>query len=386
AANLSRRGVLGSRLTRVTTVGRGGPVTAVVRPRADDTTRECTCSCGARASPGRRSTVSSSSSTRPDPSTSRRTSPVPGWPSCSPRTAPSRSSPTRSSPSTGSDARPLRRTRRPSSTTSGRRGCCGDLARGGPVSDEDGELLDPLDLQIESRNQRRSVGRLWQLVRRSTRLVWAAGRMLFVGLLVVQVVAALVLAGQVVVVESFLASILDLGPGDGVPSGLVLTTLALAGLMALASVLDAVRGKLSRYLGESVARRTYQDVLDAATGVSLRHFESSTFYARLQRVEAAATSRPFHVTQALLGIVGGLTATLGVGAVLVGIHPVLLPLLLVGGLPMILTNRRESRLEFRFTVDQTPPQGQRFYLSYLLTTRDEAKEIRAFDLGQPLRS
>ncbi|HLT84943.1 MAG TPA: ABC transporter ATP-binding protein [Phototrophicaceae bacterium] len=254
------------------------------------------------------------------------------------------------------------------------------------MSDEDGELLDPLDLQIESRNQRRSVGRLWQLVRRSTRLVWAAGRMLFVGLLVVQVVAALVLAGQVVVVESFLASILDLGPGDGVPSGLVLTTLALAGLMALASVLDAVRGKLSRYLGESVARRTYQDVLDAATGVSLRHFESSTFYDRLQRVEAAATSRPFHVTQALLGIVGGLTATLGVGAVLVGIHPVLLPLLLVGGLPMILTNRRESRLEFRFTVDQTPPQRQRFYLSYLLTTRDEAKEIRAFDLGQPLRS
>ncbi|WP_413452156.1 ABC transporter ATP-binding protein [Georgenia phoenicis] len=252
------------------------------------------------------------------------------------------------------------------------------------MTDDGGDFLDPLDLQIESRNQRRSVGRLWQLVRRSTQLVWAAGRLLFVGLLVVQVLAALVLAGQVLVVEAFLSSILTLGPGDGLPSSLVLATLALAGLMALGSLLDAVRGKLSRYLGESVARRTYQEVLDAATGVSLRYFESATFYDRLQRVEAAATSRPFQVTQALLGIVGGLTATVGVGAVLIGIHPVLLPLLLVGGLPMILTNRRESRLEFGFTVDQTPHQRQRFYLSYLLTTRNEAKEIRAFDLGRPL--
>jgi ATP-binding cassette subfamily B protein len=101
-------------------------------------------------------------------------------------------------------------------------------------------------------------------------------------------------------------------------------------------------------------------------------------------VQASATTRPFQVTQALLGLVGGLTATVGVGAVLVGIHPVLLPLLLLGGLPMVLTNRRESRLEFGFTVDQTPPQRQRLYLSYLLTTRDEAKEVRAFDIGGPL--
>ncbi|WP_324649613.1 ABC transporter ATP-binding protein [Georgenia sp. H159] len=254
------------------------------------------------------------------------------------------------------------------------------MTDGGP------DPLDPLDLRIESRNQRRSAGRLWQLLRRSTRLVWAAGRLLFVGLLVVQVVAALVLAGQVLVVEAFLTAVLDLGPGEGVPQGLVLATLALAGLMAAAALLDSVRGSMSRYLGESVARRTYQDVLDAATGVSLRYFESAAFYDRLQRVEGSATTRPFQVTQALLGIVGGLTATVGVGAVLVGIHPALLPLLLLGGLPMILTNRRESRLEFGFTVDQTPHQRQRFYLGYLLTARDEAKEVRAFDLGPPLRA
>lgn len=253
------------------------------------------------------------------------------------------------------------------------------------MTDEPPAPLDPLDLRIDSRNQRRSVARLWQLLRRSTCLVWGAGRALFVGLLVLQVLAALVLATQVVVVESLLSAVLELGPGGGVPESLLLATLALSGLMALGALLGALRANLSRYLGESVARRTYQDVLDVAAGVSLRYFESAVFYDRLQRVEASAASRPFQVTQALLGLVGGLTATVGVGVVLAGIHPILLPLLLLGGLPMILTNRRESRLEFGFTVDQTPRQRQRFYLSYLLTTRDEAKEVRAFDIGRSLR-
>ena len=160
------------------------------------------------------------------------------------------------------------------------------------MSETPAERFDPLDLQVESRNQRRSLTRLWRLLRRSTRLVWSAGRLLLVGLLVVQVVTALVLAAQVVVVEAFLGAVIDLGSGTAEPGALVLPTLALSGLMALSALLGSVRGYLTRYLGDAVARRTYQDVLDAATGVSLRHFESSTFYDRLQRVEAAATTRP----------------------------------------------------------------------------------------------
>ncbi|WP_299277384.1 ATP-binding cassette domain-containing protein [uncultured Georgenia sp.] len=254
------------------------------------------------------------------------------------------------------------------------------------MTEQDTEPVDPLDLQVESRSQRRSVARLWHLLRRSTRLVWSAGRLLLVGLLAVQVAAALVLAAQVLVVEVFLAAVIALGSGAAEASALLLPTLALSGLMALTALLNAVRGYLSRYLGEAVARRTHQDVLDAATGVCLRHFESAAFHDRLQRVEAAAATRPFQVTQALLGMVGGLTATVGVGAVLVGIHPLLLPLLLLGGLPVVLTNRRESRLEFGFTVEQTHPHRLRHYLNHLLTSRDEAKEIRAFDLGAPLRA
>ena len=253
------------------------------------------------------------------------------------------------------------------------------------MSADELDSLDPLDLQVESRNQRRSLGRLWRLVARSVRLVWSAGRLLFVGLLTVQITAAVLLAGQVLVVERLLAAVLELDGGGAEPVDLVWPTLALAGLMAGSTVLGAVRKNMGRYLGESVARRTYQEFLGMAGGVSLRHFESAAFYDRLQRVEASVTTRPFQVTQALFSIIGGFTATLGVGAVLVGTHPLLPLLLIIGGAPTLLSNRRESRREFAFSVDQTPRRRRRFYLSYLLTGRDDAKEIRAFDLGGMLR-
>lgn len=247
------------------------------------------------------------------------------------------------------------------------------------------ELAGPFDARGGASSRWRAAGRLWRLLGRSTRLVWSAGRLLLVALLVCQVAAALALAAQVVVVEAFLSAVLDLGDDGAVPGSLVLAAVALSGLMALATLLGSARAYLGRYLGEAVARRTYREVLGAATGVTLRSFESAAFHDRLQRVQASATTRPFQVAQALVAVAGGLTATVGVGAVLVGIHPVLLPLLLVGGLPMLLAHRLESRREFRFTVEQTAARRERYYLSHLLSSRDEAKEIRAFDLGAPLR-
>ena len=73
---------------------------------------------------------------------------------------------------------------------------------------------------------------------------------------------------------------LELDGGQAEPADLVWPTLALAALMAGATVLGAVRRNVGRYLGEAVARRTYQEFLGMAGGVSLRYFESAAFYDR----------------------------------------------------------------------------------------------------------
>ena len=64
------------------------------------------------------------------------------------------------------------------------------------------------------------------------------------------------------------------------------------------------------------------------------------------------------------------------------VHPALLPLLLVGGVPVLLTSRRQSQLEFDFLARQTQSMRLADYLTWVQTGRDEAKEVRAFGLAR----
>lgn len=255
------------------------------------------------------------------------------------------------------------------------------------MSDESEEstYVDPLDLMVEAKSGRKSVGRFRDIVRRSVALVWGAGRLLVVCLVVLQIAAALALAAQVLVIQALLNAILELPGGQSGMSQLLPPVVALAVLTAVTAITGAVQGNIQRLLGERVARTMWHQVLDVATGVSLRHFEAPGFYDRLQRVQASAVSRPFQVTTSLMAIGGALAASIGVALAIVSLHPVLLPLLVLGGLPMLFTSRRESRLEFDFTVRRTPNDRLRWYLTYLQTHRDEAKEIRAFGLAPKLR-
>ncbi|GAA4836929.1 ABC transporter ATP-binding protein [Luteimicrobium xylanilyticum] len=244
--------------------------------------------------------------------------------------------------------------------------------------------VDLLDLALEAKSGKKSMGRLGRLVRSSVRLVWRANPRLLCVLVGVQLVSALAAAGQVLVVERLLSGIIALGDDGGSFRDVATPVIAFAALTALTAVTGSVGASITRYLGEAVSKLTWRDVLAVSTGVSLRHFESADFYDRVQRVQMNAVTRPYQVTQALLGAVSGVATSIGVGIVLLGIHPLLLPLLLVSGVPLVLTNRKESRLEFAFNVDQTHVVRERSYLSFILTGRDQAKEIRAFDLGDSL--
>jgi len=223
------------------------------------------------------------------------------------------------------------------------------------------------------------------LVRASLHLVWTAGRNLFITLVVLQLIAALALAAQVLAVQAVLDAVL-VTTGQTALATVVGPVLTLAGLTALSTIAGVAQGQIQRLLGETVARSMWRRVLGVATGVDLRHFESPEFYNRLNRVQTNAMVRPHQVTQGLLGMAGSLAASIGVGLALLGVSPMLLPLVVVGGVPILLTNRKESRLEFDFTVEQTPANRLRQYFIILQTGRNEAKEVRAFGLGKWLLS
>jgi len=165
----------------------------------------------------------------------------------------------------------------------------------------------------------------------------------------------------------------------------VVPLVALAAVTAVSSLSAPLLAQQQRLLGELVQRTTYDQVLDVTQSVDLISFESPEFFDQLQRVQAHALPRPLLVTQGLVQLLGGLAGAAGLVIALLALEPLLVPLLLVAGLPLLWVSRRGSALEFGFAVAQTPAARLRSYLRTVLTGRAEAKEVRSFAVGPSLR-
>ena len=239
-----------------------------------------------------------------------------------------------------------------------------------------------MDLATPAQDQRKSVGRLTRLMARSLSMVWQSARRPFVALVGLQILNAIALVCQVIAIELALAAVLNIPASGGVSWSLVKPVLLLAGVTALTAVIASVQVGLGRYAGELVAAVMWQRVLHVATRVDLRKFESARFYDRLQRVQASALTRPYQITYGLVATLGAAAANIGLLVAIMLIHPALLPLLLIGGVPVLITSRQQSQLEFDFLAQQTQSMRLRTYLTWVQTGRDEAKEVRAFGLAR----
>jgi ATP-binding cassette, subfamily B, bacterial len=242
--------------------------------------------------------------------------------------------------------------------------------------------IDPVDLATPAQDQRKSVDRLTRLMARSLSIVWQSARTPFLALIGLQLLNAIAVVLQIVAVELALTALLDISQSAADLWRLVQPVLLLAGLTAVTAVIASAQAGLGRYAGELVAAVMWKRVLRVATRVDLRKFESARFYDRLQRVQANALTRPYQITYGLVATMGAAAASAGLVVAIALVHPTLLPLLLIGGVPLLLTSRRQSQLEFDFSARQTQPMRLRNYLTWVQTGRDEAKEVRAFGLAR----
>jgi ATP-binding cassette subfamily B protein len=239
-----------------------------------------------------------------------------------------------------------------------------------------------MDLATPAQDQRKSVGQLTRLMARSLSMVWQSARIPFVALVGLQLLNAICVLFQIVAIQLALPAVLNFPGSDGGFWTLLQPVLLLAALIAVTAVIGSVQAGFGRYAGERVAAVMWQRVLRVATRVDLRKFESARFYDRLQRVQANALTRPYQITNGLVATIGAVAASLALVGAIMLVHPALLPLLLIGGVPMLITSRRQSQLEFDFLARQTESMRLRTYLTWVQTARDEAKEVRAFGLAR----
>jgi ATP-binding cassette, subfamily B, bacterial len=125
--------------------------------------------------------------------------------------------------------------------------------------------------------------------------------------------------------------------------------------------------------------------MDVAVAVDLIDYDRPAFYDRLQRARVNASFRPLQLANGVIGLVGAIVAVTAVGITLILIEPLIVLLVVIGGVPSLLLNRASSRVLHDFAVRQTPNDRRRAYLYQTLTRKEEAHEIRAFDSGGYLR-
>lgn len=235
-------------------------------------------------------------------------------------------------------------------------------------------------LPEESRSWRRLPG----LLLGSFRVVWRAAPREFTVNTVLQILQGAAAGAGLLVTRNVLAAVLEgSSRHDYLPA--IEQLVLLIALQTVTSLVTVYTTMQQQLVTELVQRHTSRPVTEVSTAIGLRDFDTPEFHDRLQRAQQTALVRPLQVTTAVLTMSRNLLALAGVVVALLVLSPLLLAVSLLGFIPLWLATTRISRAVYEFMLEMTPNDRKRNYVLGLLTTRDPAKEVRAFGLAGYLR-
>jgi ATP-binding cassette subfamily B protein len=237
------------------------------------------------------------------------------------------------------------------------------------------------DVPKEYRSWRRLPG----LLLGSFRMVWQAAPREFAVSTVLQLLQGAATGVQLLLVRNVLAALLT-GSSHHQYLPAIEQLAMLIALQTVVGLVGTYTNLQQQLVTELVQRHASRPVTDVATSIGLRDFDTPQFHDRMQRAQQTAMMRPLQVTSAVLTVSRSLLGLVGVVAALLILSPLLLGLSLLGFVPLWLATTRISRVVYEFMLEMTPNDRKRNYVLGLLTSRDIAKEVRAFGLARYLRA
>ncbi|MCK2184248.1 ABC transporter ATP-binding protein [Halomonas getboli] len=226
---------------------------------------------------------------------------------------------------------------------------------------------------------------------RALGLVWQTSRRLTLGLALCTLVAGVLPAvaawvGQLIV-DGMVAAMDRHEQGAAPLTDLlwpvlryVLLEAAVVALIALAQRgLAAQQSLLRALLGQKVNVM----ILEKAGTLSLAQFEDSEFYDKLTRARREASTRPLGLVNKTFSLLQNAISLASFGVLLVGFSPWALLVLVVGALPVFLSEARFSGDAFRLFRWRSPQTRMQMYLETVLAREDSIKEVKLFGL-EPL--
>jgi ATP-binding cassette subfamily B protein len=226
--------------------------------------------------------------------------------------------------------------------------------------------------------------RRFRAVGAAVRLVWQSGRREF--LIVAGAQLAMGFATFVLIVQAQQVLTKLFGGGTGAPGGITLNVILFLGTNVLIAVAQAVIANWRTLLQERTGIYVCGEIIKVTCLAELDDFDDATFHDRLQRVQASALVRPAQLVNGLVQQGQSLIVLTATWIALMLIQPVLGLCVLAVFLPVWIGGTRRGEHYFEFATETAPVDRNRVYLFTQLTTRDPAKEVRAFNLADHLQN
>lgn len=175
---------------------------------------------------------------------------------------------------------------------------------------------------------------------------------------------------------------MELANGRGGDFHAVISPLMMAALFFIlnalvASLHSVVKEKQSHLVNDHIAAIIHRKT----THIRYGYFEDSEYQDVFYRALNESTFRPARIFYSLAGIIQNLITLTVIGLVLLSIHPAMIWVALVISIPVLWFRVGYSRRFYRLLRQQTPDERRVAYYNRVLTSKDYAKEVRIFDLG-----
>jgi ATP-binding cassette subfamily B protein len=225
-------------------------------------------------------------------------------------------------------------------------------------------------------------GRLWDNISGAVRLGWMASPRAFVEVAVLTVLTALLPPVVVFLGKRFV----DLVVAGDRGSGLVVLAIAFGVTELAEQFLSALSGYRQEMFSDRVVLEARSRFLAKAAAIDVAQYDDPARHDQMARAASELGWRPHQLTWNVIGVAGSLVTLSGMLALLATLHPALVVLSLLAVIPSVVVRRRTNRRLYEFWYTRTPESRERAYLEEILSKHRWAREVRAFGLGEHLRS
>lgn len=229
-----------------------------------------------------------------------------------------------------------------------------------------------------------SAGRQLWLGAQALRMVWSSARRDFCAVAACALAQGCGAALQVGLTSRVLQAVLA-APHARLGGGVLADLVGMVTVTAALKLAGSFQFERQRLVGELVARYAQTRVMDVAAQARLEEFEQPEFYDRLERATVTAQMRPVQLASGLLGTLSAVVGAGGIAVALILISPWLGLLVLVSAVPLWAAASHANRVLYAFNYRMTHLDRTRSYISLLMTSKENAAELRACEATGFLR-